>query len=56
MIELQKYSKTFIVKLLFYMLVSKHILIVSGAAYARGMLENQLKLLFFVLNSYNNLR
>ena len=50
MIELQKYSKGFIVKLLFYMLVSKHILIVSGAAYARGMLENQLKLLFFVFN------
>ena len=39
MIELQKCSKAFIVKLLFYMLVSKHLLIVSCAADARGMLK-----------------
>ena len=51
MIELQKYSKTFIVKLLFYMLVSKHLLVVSGVVNARGMLKNQLKLFFCVFNS-----
>ena len=50
MIELQKCSKAFVVKLFFYMLVSKHILIVSCAANARGILENQLKLLFYVFN------
>ena len=44
MIERQKYLKTFIVKLLIYLLVLKSILIVSGAATATGILENQFEL------------
>ena len=44
MIEHQKYLKSFIVKLLVYLLISKSILFVSGAANARGILENQFEL------------
>ena len=44
MIERQRYLKTFIVKLLIYLLVLKSILTVSGATNARGILENQFEL------------